>query len=80
MALAAMAFGLGFLGILFDKRRRAWDDRLSGVDVVYEGNERTPAPWSRLGDRRAAARRRPRHDEGPGSPGPSVTACGRLLA
>jgi uncharacterized RDD family membrane protein YckC len=49
MTLAAMAFGLGFLGILFDRRRRAWDDRLSGVDVVYEGNERTPAPWSRLG-------------------------------
>jgi uncharacterized RDD family membrane protein YckC len=48
MGLAVMVFGLGFLGILFDKRRRAWDDRLSGVDVVYEGNERTPAPWSRL--------------------------------
>jgi uncharacterized RDD family membrane protein YckC len=48
ISLAVMAFGLGFLGILFDKRRRAWDDRLSGVDVVYEGNERTPAPWSRL--------------------------------
>ena len=48
MALAVMVFGLGFLGILFDKRRRAWDDRLSGVDVVYEGNERTAAPWSRL--------------------------------
>ncbi len=48
MVLAAMAFGLGFLGILFDKRRRAWDDRLSGVDVVYEGTERRPAPWSRL--------------------------------
>jgi uncharacterized RDD family membrane protein YckC len=48
MGLAVMVFGLGFLGILFDKRRRAWDDRLSGADVVYEGNERTPAPWSRL--------------------------------
>jgi uncharacterized RDD family membrane protein YckC len=48
MTLAAIPFGLGFLGILFDERRRAWDDRLSGVDVVYEGNERTPAPWSRL--------------------------------
>ena len=31
-------------------------------------------------DRRAAARNRPRHDEGPGFPGPSVTACGRLFA
>lgn len=48
MALAAIPFGLGFLGIFFNERRRAWDDRLSGVDVVYEGNERTPAPWSRL--------------------------------
>jgi uncharacterized RDD family membrane protein YckC len=47
-ALAAIPFGLGFLGIFFDERRRAWDDRLSKVDVVYEGNERTPAPWSRL--------------------------------
>jgi uncharacterized RDD family membrane protein YckC len=48
LALAAIPFGIGFLGIFFDERRRAWDDRLSGVDVVYEGNERTPAPWSRL--------------------------------
>ncbi|HEY6551064.1 MAG TPA: RDD family protein [Solirubrobacterales bacterium] len=48
MVLAAIPFGLGFLGILFDERRRAWDDRLSGVDVVYEDNERAPAPWSRL--------------------------------
>jgi uncharacterized RDD family membrane protein YckC len=50
MALAAIPFGLGFLGIFFNERRRAWDDRLSGVDVVYEGHERTPAPWSRLGE------------------------------
>ncbi len=48
MVLAAIPFGLGFLGIFFDERRRAWDDRLSRADVVYEGNERTPAPWSRL--------------------------------
>jgi uncharacterized RDD family membrane protein YckC len=48
MTLAAIPFGLGFLGILFDERRRAWDDRLSGVDVVYEGNERLRAPWSRF--------------------------------
>ena len=55
MALAAIPFGLGFLGIFFDERRRAWDDRLSRVDVVYEGNERTPAPWSRLDVSEAAA-------------------------
>jgi uncharacterized RDD family membrane protein YckC len=48
MALATIAFGLGFLGIFFDQRRRAWDDRLSGVDVVYDDNERGAAPWSRL--------------------------------
>lgn len=48
MTLAVLAFGLGFLGILFDERRRAWDDRLSGADVVYEGDERRLAPWARL--------------------------------
>jgi uncharacterized RDD family membrane protein YckC len=46
--LAALVFGLGFLGILFDERRRGWQDRLAGVDVVYETRERAPAPWSRL--------------------------------
>jgi uncharacterized RDD family membrane protein YckC len=55
MVLAAIPFGLGFLGIVFDERRRAWDDRLSGVDVVYEGNERAPAPWSRLDPYEAVA-------------------------
>lgn len=48
MTLAALAFGIGFLGILFDERRRAWDDRLSGVDVLYEEDERRLAPWARL--------------------------------
>ncbi|HEX3323599.1 MAG TPA: RDD family protein [Solirubrobacterales bacterium] len=48
MALATIPFCLGFLGIFFDERRRAWDDRMSRTDVVYEGNERTPAPWSRI--------------------------------
>jgi uncharacterized RDD family membrane protein YckC len=48
MALATIPFCLGFLGIFFDERRRAWDDRMSKTDVVYEGNERTPAPWSRM--------------------------------
>jgi uncharacterized RDD family membrane protein YckC len=48
IVLAAIPFGLGFLGILFDERRRAWQDRLAGVDVLYEERETTPAPWSRL--------------------------------
>ena len=46
--LAAIPFGLGFLGILFDERRRGWEDRLSGVDVLYESREPTAAPWSSL--------------------------------
>ncbi len=80
MALAAIPFGLGFLGILFDERRRAWDDRLSGVDVVYEGNERAPAPVVAPRSLTSRRRGRPRNDEGPGIPGPSVAACGRLVA
>jgi uncharacterized RDD family membrane protein YckC len=47
--LAAIPFGLGFLGVLFDERRRGWQDRLAGVDVLYEEREPTAAPWSRLG-------------------------------
>jgi len=46
--LAAIPFGLGFLGILFDERRRGWQDRLAGADVVYEGHEAAAAPWSTL--------------------------------
>jgi len=53
--LAALPFGLGFLGILFDERRRGWQDRLSGVDVLYEGNEPAAAPWATLETPEAAA-------------------------
>jgi uncharacterized RDD family membrane protein YckC len=48
--LAALPFGLGFLGIVFDERRRGWQDRLARADVLYEVREREPAPWSRLDD------------------------------
>jgi uncharacterized RDD family membrane protein YckC len=46
--LAAIPFGLGFLGILFDQRRRGWQDRLAGIDVIYEEREQMSAPWSTL--------------------------------
>jgi uncharacterized RDD family membrane protein YckC len=46
--LAAIPFGLGFLGILLDERRRGWQDRLAGVDVLYEDREPSVAPWSTL--------------------------------
>jgi uncharacterized RDD family membrane protein YckC len=59
LVLAWIPFGLGFLGILFDERRRAWNDRLSGVDVLYEENERGAAPWSRLEE--------PAHGDVPGT-------------
>ncbi len=46
--LAAIPFGLGFLGIVFDERRRGWQDRMAGVDVFYESREPAVAPWSSL--------------------------------
>jgi uncharacterized RDD family membrane protein YckC len=49
MFLAAIPFGLGFLGILLDERRRGWQDRMAGVDVLYEDPEPAAAPWSRFG-------------------------------
>lgn len=48
LALAWIPFGLGFLGVLFDERRRGWQDRLAGVDVLYEARGPTAAPWSRF--------------------------------
>ena len=64
LVLAAIPFGLGFLGILFDERRRGWQDRMAGADVVYEPDERLAAPWSELDPVEEAARgprrRRPR--------------------
>lgn len=48
MGLAVLALGLGFLGIVFGERRRAWDDRLSACDVVYDERRPEPAPWSGL--------------------------------
>lgn len=47
LGLAVIAFGLGFLGIVLGAERRAWDDRLSGADVIYEERRQEPAPWSR---------------------------------
>jgi uncharacterized RDD family membrane protein YckC len=50
-ALSIFTFGIGFLGIVFGERRRAWEDRFSNTDVVYDERRPEPAPWSRL-DRR----------------------------
>ena len=47
LGLSFLAFGIGFLGIVFGERRRGWDDRLSNLDVLYDERRPEPAPWSR---------------------------------
>jgi len=69
LVLAWIPFGLGFLGILFDERRRAWDDRLAGVDVVYEENPRGAAPWSRFEEAGSARVEAPTTAKAPGARG-----------
>ena len=46
LGLSVATFGIGFLGILFNERRRAWEDRFSGTAVVYDARRPEPAPWS----------------------------------
>jgi uncharacterized RDD family membrane protein YckC len=48
MVAATIPLCLGFLGVLFDERRRGWQDRMAGVDVLYEAREPAAAPWSRF--------------------------------
>jgi uncharacterized RDD family membrane protein YckC len=54
LGLSVIAFGLGFLGIVFGERRRGWADRLAGTEVVYDDRRPEPAPWSRLAPAAAA--------------------------
>ncbi|HET7443691.1 MAG TPA: RDD family protein [Solirubrobacterales bacterium] len=44
--LSVVTFGIGFLGVVFRKDRRAWEDRFSGSDVLYDERRPEPAPWS----------------------------------
>jgi uncharacterized RDD family membrane protein YckC len=46
--LSVITFGIGFLGTVFDQRRRDWADRLGGADILYVERTPTPAPWSTL--------------------------------
>jgi uncharacterized RDD family membrane protein YckC len=69
LGLAALPLGLGFLGVVFDERRRGWQDRLAGVDVLYEVRERAPAPWSRLDLGEPIAGEEPGTTKAPGSQG-----------
>jgi uncharacterized RDD family membrane protein YckC len=67
--LAAIPFCIGFLGILFDERRRGWQDRLAGVDVLYESREPAAAPWSSLDPAEPLATGQPETAKAPGSRG-----------
>jgi uncharacterized RDD family membrane protein YckC len=59
LGLSVLTFGIGFLGIVFGERRRAWEDRFSATGVVYDERRPEPAPWS---DPPPAARPEPRSD------------------
>jgi uncharacterized RDD family membrane protein YckC len=48
LGLSVFAFGIGFLGIVFGKQRRGWDDRFADTDVIYDERRPEPAPWARL--------------------------------
>ena len=58
--LSVIPFGLGFLAVLRDPSRRAWHDRMTGTEVVYDAVQRAPfagtAPGESAGER---ARQRP---------------------
>ena len=43
--MSIIPLGLGFLAILRDPQRRAWHDRMTGTEVVYESVDRQ-APYS----------------------------------
>ena len=47
LCLSVVTFGIGFLGVVFGEQRRAWEDRFSAADVIYDERRPEPAPWSR---------------------------------
>ncbi len=48
VGLCFMTLGLGFLPILFTKRRRGLDDWMAGTEVVYSLSAARVAPWAEL--------------------------------
>ena len=53
--LSLIPFGLGFFAVLRDPSRRAWHDRLTGTEVVYDAVQR--APFSSVGAGETATER-----------------------
>jgi uncharacterized RDD family membrane protein YckC len=56
--ISVIPLGLGFLAVLRDPSRRAWHDRLTGTEVVYDTVQRS-APFSGSAARESAAKRAP---------------------
>lgn len=57
MPLSYLVFGLGLIGILVDRERRAWHDRFARTAVVYDWGSRTatlPTPLATFLERREA--------------------------
>jgi uncharacterized RDD family membrane protein YckC len=69
VALGAITLGIGYLGVLFDERRRGWQDRMAGVDVLYEDRTATPAPWSTIDSHAEAATEPTETAKAPGARG-----------
>jgi len=46
LGLSVLSLGIGFLGVVFGERRRGWEDRLSGTEVIYDERRPEAAPWS----------------------------------
>jgi uncharacterized RDD family membrane protein YckC len=44
--LAAIPLFLGYLGVMLNERRRGWQDRIAGTDVLYVREVLPTAPWS----------------------------------
>lgn len=62
VVVSLLPFGLGYLAILRDPRRRAWADRMTGTEVIYDDVARS-APHAGASPTSAAAARH-RHREG----------------
>jgi uncharacterized RDD family membrane protein YckC len=54
--LSLLPLGLGYFAILRDPRRRAWADRMTGTEVIYDTATRT-APYAGVSPTSAAATR-----------------------
>lgn len=60
LILALLPLGLGYFAILRDRNRRAWHDRLTGTEVIYDVAARAAPHAGAVPPAAAAARRRPR--------------------